>query len=248
MAARSLTRAALASAWAATLALGACANLSPLGPLGPTDRSADAAGECGTATSPTDNTRLATIEQLASDGKHYAALAQLDALGLQTPQARLIRAEALRRIDRPREAQVLYESLLGSCLKGRALHGLGLLAAREGGSPQASLTYLQKARETLPTDPRIRNDLGYALLRAGELEAAQFEFLTVLDLAPKDPRASRNLVLLTFRQGQGSKAMALAERLGLDVATAIKLQEQARSLTPAASAPTQPDTHSQPPP
>jgi len=92
-------------------------------------------GACGASPNPTDNTRLAGIEQLLREGKPYAALAQLDALaaqGSRPPQLDLARADALRRIDRLGQAEELYRGLLGGCLQGRAWHGLGLLQAQRG--------------------------------------------------------------------------------------------------------------------
>lgn len=203
--------------------------------------SADPSG-CDSGLQPSDSTRLSTIEQMLGDGKFYAALAQLDALGVDAPRAQLIRAEALRRVNRDAEAQAIYTSLQGSCLNGRAQHGLGLIAARAGRQAE-SLGYLQKARQTLPTDTRVRNDLGYALLLANQFDAARFEFLTVLELAPQDPKATRNLVLLTFRQGQAAQAFELAARLGLDANTTERLQQQAARLDTTSM----PDTSPTPP-
>jgi Flp pilus assembly protein TadD len=180
-------------------------------------KSAASGGACGSTLSPTDNTRLSGIEQL------------LNELGATSPQAQMIRAEALRRIDKSDAAQAIYQELIGSCLDGRAKHGLGLIAARSG-QQAASLNYLNQARQALPTDPRIRNDLGYALLLAGQFDAAQFEFFTVLDLSPQDTRATHNLVLLTFRQGKAEKAAELAKKLGLDATTVDKLRQQAQTM------------------
>lgn len=181
------------------------------------DAPTDPAVCSATGLNPADNTRLAGIEQLIRDGKPYAALAQLDSLKSEAPSVKLTRADALRRIDRLAEAQSLYLSLTqgNACLDGRAQHGLGLVAAQQGRLSD-SVRHLQLARQDLPTDLRVRNDLGYALLLSDQLDAARFEFLTVLDLNDKEPRAARNLVLLTFKQGQPEKARELGKRLGLD--------------------------------
>lgn len=177
-------------------------------------------------TSPADNTRLTGVEQSINEGKYYAALAQLDALGSKAPSAQIARADALRRIERDVEARALYQGLLGSCVDGRAQHGLGLLAAKAG-NLDAGLAYLRHARVALPMDARIRNDLGYAMLMAGDWDGAQFEFLTVLDLSPNDPLAGRNLLLLLLRQGKNEKALELAKGLGLAPAMISQLQQQA---------------------
>ncbi len=191
-------------------------------------------GACGSELNPTDNTRLAGIEQLLREGKPYAALAQLDALaaqGTRPPQLDLARADALRRIDRPGQAEALYRNLLNTCLQGRAWHGLGLLQAQRGQQAD-SIASLERARNLQPTDARVRNDLGYALLLAQRFDDARFEFLTVLELAPGDARAARNLVLLTLREGRADKARELATSLGLDAATVARLA-QARADMPA---------------
>jgi Flp pilus assembly protein TadD len=177
----------------------------------------------------TNNTKLATVQQIIADGKPYAALAELDAIGATTLRANWLRAEALRRIDRNAEAEALYKKLIGSCLEGRAQHGLGLTAARQGQGARA-LQALTRARQLLPTDPVVRNDLGYALLQERRWDDAQFEFLTVLDLAPQDPLASRNLVVLAFAQGKVAAARTMATRFKLDAATTDRLALQAASL------------------
>jgi Flp pilus assembly protein TadD len=123
-----------------------------------------AQASCESTLSPADNTRLASIEQLIGDGKFYAALAQLDALGATSPQADLVRADALRRIEQNQQAKALYQKLEGGCLNGRAQHGLGLIAAREGNQTEA-LAHLRRARQAMPTDLRIRNDLGRRPIR-----------------------------------------------------------------------------------
>jgi Flp pilus assembly protein TadD len=187
----------------------------------------------------TNNTKLATVQQIIADGKPYAALAELDAISATTLRATWLRAEALRRIDRNPEAEALYKGLIGTCLEGRAQHGMGLAAARQGQGARA-LQALTRARQLLPTDPVVRNDLGYALLQERRWDDAQFEFLTVLDLAPQDPLASRNLVVLAFAQGKAAAARTLATRFKLDAATTDRLAVQAATLMYAPAAPQSP--------
>lgn len=199
---------------------------------------------CGTGLSPTDNTRLAGIEQMLREGKPYAALAQLDALaaqGTRLPQLDLARADALRRIDRLPQAEALYRGQLSGCMSGRALHGLGLLQAQRGQHAD-SLASLEQARNLLPTDARVRNDLGYALLLSQRFDDARFEFLTVLELVPGDTRAARNLVLLTLREGRADKARELAASLGLDAATVERLVQSNAATPPPTPSSTAPNT------
>ncbi len=218
--------------------------LTGCAPLPPQAGAAADLTNCSTGgLTPADNTRLAGIEQLIRDGKSYAALAQLDSLKSEAPGVKLARADALRRIDRLDEANALYLSLAqGShCLEGRAQHGLGLVAAQQGRLTD-SVRHLRQARQVLPMDLRVRNDLGYALLLSDQWDEARFEFLTVLDLSEKEPRAARNLVLLTFRQGQDEKARELGRRLGLDAASIDRLALQATQAEPLASVSQPPST------
>jgi Flp pilus assembly protein TadD len=210
-------------ALASTLVLSACAPIAPRQHDAPVDPAV-----CSAGLGPAENTRLAAIEQVLRDGKPYAALAQLDAMRSEAPSVQLLRADALRRIDRPSEAAALYQGLLSGCQSAQAHHGLGLLLANQGKLSEG-LTHLQAARNAAPTDVRVRNDLGYALLLSNRTEEARFELLTVLDLSPREPRASRNLVLLTMREGRPEKARELATNLGLDAATIERLGQQATS-------------------
>lgn len=201
-------------------ALSACAPIGPRQHDAPVDPAV-----CSASLGPAENTRLAAIEQVLREGKPYAALAQLDAMRSEAPSVQLVRADALRRIDRPKEAAALYQQLLSGCQSAQAHHGLGLLLANQGQLTEG-LTHLQAARTAAPTDVRVRNDLGYALLLANRTDEARFELLTVLDLSPREPRASRNLVLLTLREGRPEKARELATSLGLDAATLERLGQQ----------------------
>jgi len=212
---------------AAFALLVALASLAACAPLGPRQHDAPVdPAVCSAGLGPADNTRLAAIEQVLRDGKPYAALAQLDAMRSEAPSVQLVRADALRRIDRGSEAAALYEQLLSGCQRAKAHHGLGLLLANQGKLSEG-LAHLQAARAAAPTDVRVRNDLGYALLLAQRTDEARFELLTVLDLSPREPRAARNLVLLTLREGRPEKARELASSLGLDAATLERLSQQA---------------------
>ncbi len=210
----------------AAAAIVACA-----GPLPGTGGREDA--PCGEARAAGDGTRLALIRQVLEEGKPYAALAQLDAIGLKGPDVDYLRAEALRRTGGDDEAAAIYRSLLGTCLKGQGHHGLGLVEAHAG-RLQESLAELKLARQALPADPRVRNDLGYALLMVGDLGPARFEFLTALDLDPADRKAAANLVQLLFRAGERDKAESIAARYKLDADTVESLRRQA-SAAPAAA-------------
>jgi Flp pilus assembly protein TadD len=204
--------------------------------MGPTLPASDgrtkASPTCGGDLGATQNTKLDTIQQMVDDGKPYAALAEMDALGVNTPRLALLRADAWRKVGRLAEARTLYTGLLGSCLEGRALHGLGLLAA-QGGELRDALERLLQARQRLPTDAVVRSDLGYALMLDKQWEAARFEMLTALDLSPNDPKPARNLVLLAWLEGEPDLARRLADKFNLPPETRERLAKQAAQLANA---------------
>ncbi len=223
----------------------ACSELSTVGGHG--NASGGKVGSCDKDLGPTGNTRLATIQQLLDDKKPYAALAELDALGADSPKAILLRAEALRQVERHGEARTQYDRLLNTCLAASAHHGLGLMEAKDGHVKEA-IQSLQAARQALPTDANVRNDYGYALLLDRRWDDAQFEFLTVLDLVPNDARASRNLLLLALAQGKTDLAQQLANKLKLDPASMERMGAQAAEIRHPAAAPLPPGSAAPIPP
>lgn len=187
-----------------------------------------AAADCGRG-DPGGNTRLAMIRKLLDNGHPYAALAHLDATAMRGPLAELLRADILRRLGRIDEARSLYQGLLAGCMAGAGHHGLGLLAGQQGMLAE-SLDHLRRARTMLPVDARVRSDLGYALLLAGEVDAARTEFLTAQDVDPDDRKAGLNLALLYFRQGDDARAESVARRYRASEDELAKLREEAARL------------------
>jgi Flp pilus assembly protein TadD len=191
-------------------------------------------GQCQDDVSPANNVALSGIQQALAQNKSHAALAQLDALNLQVPQAQLLKADAWRRVGRTEDARRLYNTLLSSCLSGQAHHGLGLLLA--GTQEHAeSLAQLQLARALMPTDAQIRNDLGYAFLLRRKLPEARFEFMTAIELAPDFQRPKHNLFMLTALQNEDGALKALARQWGMEAGTQASLLESARQLPRVAS-------------
>jgi Flp pilus assembly protein TadD len=184
---------------------------------------------CKDDISPADNVALTGIAQAIREDKAHAALAQLDALKLQTPGAQLLKADALRRVNRSDEARSLYQALLSTCLGGQAQHGLGLLLAGMN-EHSKSLSHLQMARQLMPTDAQVRNDLGYALLLRRDLSDARFEFMTAIELAPDFSKPRHNLYMLAALQNDDGAKQSLSRQWGFDANTEMRLQESARQL------------------
>jgi Flp pilus assembly protein TadD len=183
------------------------------------------------ALAPADGTKLGIIRQMLAAGKPHAALAYLDAAHIDSPQSDLVRADGLRQTGRDASATELYRKLLDSCVAGNAYQGLGLIAGQEGDVIEA-VDQLHSASVLLHIDPAIRNDYGYALLLAGEDEAALHEFLTAIELSPGNRQAAHNLLLLLYRTGENEKADKFAEQFGIDAAESARLKTQSQKALP----------------
>lgn len=207
------------------LLLSACAQLGPQ-QQNTGRQSADA---CGQDVDADSSVKLDVIEELMAQNRMHAALAHLDELGSDALQATYLRAEILRQSERPDEAGEYYQTLKDTCLKGWAHHGLGLIAGRQG-QLDLALEELSFAADTLPIEPRVRNDYGYALLLNGDFQQARREFLTTLELDERAALAETNMVLLLFASGEPQKAAAFAKRVEMDTQTLAELEKQANKL------------------
>lgn len=186
----------------------------------------DTAAEEAAVDSP--DVRLALIARMIERGQLHAALAHLESLPAKDaalPAPRLATAEALRRLGRFAEAERGFRELLDTPRAAEAHRGLGLLEAARG-DVGAAVVSLERARAVRPTDARIRNDLGYALLLAGRLGEAESELRTAVELGD-DQRAVRNLVLLLFVRAEEGAALALAERSGLSSGSIGRIRARA---------------------
>lgn len=150
------------------------------------------------------------VEKRVQDGQLHAAYADVLALPAHQARAALLRADILRRLGRP-EARRWYEALLRTCLAAQARHGLGQMSAAKGDWLDA-VSEFQKAVMLTSTEARFRNDLGYALLQAGSLEAAEFELKVASELDTDSRLPFMNLLLLAMVRGDSTRAEQLIVR------------------------------------
>lgn len=210
----------------------AMAVLSACAPLSESRQAGNLQQDCGEAHDGDTAMRLDVVRKLRDQGRLYAALAHLDDVETNALQARYLRADILRQSGRSAEAQPIYESLLETCLKGEAHHGLGLIAGRDGQLNNA-VSELAQAARLLPVESRVRNDYGYALLLKGDLETARREFLTAIELDEDARLAETNLVILLFMSGEQQQAEAFARKVNMDAEMLTELEQQAEQLARA---------------
>ncbi len=177
---------------------------------------------------------LDAVRGLIGQGQYYAAIAHVQEDRRRfgdTPELRLLEAEARRNLQQNKNAEVLYQSVLRGApegpLAGKARHGLGLLYA--GIDLAASLRELREATRLRPTDAAIRSDYGYALMQARRFAEARTELATANELAPDNIAARNNLLILLYVQDDEMAARRLAAQTQVDSSALARLKAQAQS-------------------
>lgn len=171
---------------------------------------------------------LNLAQKTAEEGRLHGALANLERLPTNLPQARLAKARILRSLNRP-EAGELYASLTRTCLKAQGEQGLGQLASGAGRYPEA-LEHLRLAATLDPTSAPIRNDLGVVYMNLGRMDEARFELLTALELNESEQQPALNLLTLLIYQGKRPQADALAKRMGFSASQMRAAEERAEAM------------------
>lgn len=172
------------------------------------------------------------IARLLEQDKHYAALAHIEEYkrsGGNTPELMLYEARALYGLELDGQAKALFLKLRDTRLQGEAHHGLGLIAARDGDLERATDYFIDAVRAR-PTNVAMRNDLGFALLRAGRFSDARLQLATALELAPENERARSNLIMLMMISGDRRGARELAASAGIEESELNRLRAQSERL------------------
>lgn len=172
------------------------------------------------------------IAGLLQQDKHYAALAHIEEYKRQdgaTPELQLYEARALYGLELDGQAKAVFLDLRDTALDGEAQHGLGLIAARDGDLAQATEYFIRAVRQR-PTDIAMRNDLGFALLRAGRFRDARLQLSTALELSPDNTRAQNTLIMMLMIQGDRQGVQSLAANVGIDEPALARLRAQSERL------------------
>lgn len=177
-------------------------------------------------------TYLELIERMQGQGAYYASLAHIDAFRQRhgdSPALRLLQANALRQTGDLAAARPLYEGLLRSDQAAAAYHGLGLIAA-SGNDQTAAEAALLRATQLQPLNTNYLGDLGYARLRAGQLDAAQAPLAKALELAPDNARAAANLAVWALLRNDSASAERFLEQGKLPADSREQVLRQAAEL------------------
>lgn len=184
------------------------------------------------ATIDTQATYLKLVEQMQKEDLWFASLAHIDALEQRwgvSPESTRVRAEALRQTGQAAAAEAAYKRLLGTPLESAGYRGLGLLAGTRGNYAEA-VQLLGQAQRRTPTDALLLSDLGYANMRAGQLEEARLPLMQALQLQPDSTQAQANLALYLEVTNQRNQATALMDANRMSEATRAAVREAALEL------------------
>ena len=169
---------------------------------------------------------LGLIDRMQQQGLYFASLAHIDAYEKQygvSPDTIALRADALRMTDQPVAGAAAYAQLLQTPLAARGHRGLGLIAGSSGDFPEA-VQQLQQAAQLVPTDSATLSDLGYAQLRAGDVNGARVPLMKAAQLDQNNHKIMSNVVLYLLAEGQTAQAQALMnqQKMAPDVRAAIR--------------------------
>ncbi|MEN3186777.1 MAG: tetratricopeptide repeat protein [Atribacterota bacterium] len=105
-------------------------------------------------------------------------------------------------------AKALFQRVLqGSPSHPEALHGLGVIALKEGRYKEA-IRYLQQAVAENPHFAEAWNNLGFALYKKGRYHEAQEALEKALQLTPREPSVRENVKVLARLTGKKVKAVS----------------------------------------
>lgn len=181
------------------------------------------------------------IAKMQQQGAYYASLAHVDAYRQRygdSPQLRLLNADALRETGQREAAVAMYSSLTNGPQAAAAWHGLGLIAARDGDAARAEQA-LARAVQLQPLNTGYLGDLGFARLRAGDWSRAQEPLAKAAELSPGSAKANANLAVWALLRGQNEMAETIMRNARLTDAAQAEVRRLADQLrqqaTPAPS-------------
>lgn len=189
------------------------------------------------ATVDTQATYLKLVEQMQKEDLWFASLAHIDALERRwgvSPESTRVRADALRQTGQAEGAEIAYKRLLATPQESAGYRGLGLLAGARGHYAEA-VQLLKQAQRRTPTDALLLSDLGYASLRAGQVEEARLPLMQALQLQPDSKQAQANLALYFEMTHQQEQATALMDANRMPETTRAAVRAAALQMRAAGS-------------
>ncbi|WP_454674742.1 tetratricopeptide repeat protein [Achromobacter pestifer] len=160
---------------------------------------------------------LSLIAEAQRQERYFASLAYIEAYQQKfgnDSRLAVMRADALRQTGQTALAEQAYRALTSGDQAADGWHGLGLIAGGRGQFDQAVDNFSRAAR-LAPMNARILGDLGYARLRAGDVEGARVPLGQAAELAPDNGKVLANLAVLLLVEGDPVKAQQVMDRARL---------------------------------
>jgi len=160
---------------------------------------------------------LSMIAEAQRQERYFASLAYIDAYQQKfgsDSRVAVMRADALRQTGQIATSEQAYRALTHGDQAAEGWHGLGLIAGGRGQFDQAADDFARAAR-LAPMNARILGDLGYARLRAGDLNGARVPLGQAAELAPENGRVLANMAVLLLVEGDAVKAQRLMDQAQL---------------------------------
>jgi Flp pilus assembly protein TadD len=185
---------------------------------------------------------LSLIAEAQRQERYFASLAYIDAYQQKfgnDSRVAVMRADALRQTGQIALSEQAYRALTSGDQAAEGWHGLGLIAGGRGQFDQA-IDDFSRAAKLAPMNARILGDLGYARLRAGDVNGARVPLGQAAELAPENGKVLANMAVLLLVEGDPVKAQQLMDRarLGDDARSQVlRLASEIRSLRAPAPMP-----------
>ena len=169
---------------------------------------------CSEVAQPEHRVELDAIDAAMEDRQYYAALARLEGLSFDTQAHWLRWAQLLGQVDQLDYSEEVFRAIVDECNSYQALHGLGVVQVKKDNTLEA-IDLLTKAKSQAPANADIRNDLGYALMRAGRYDRAAFELRTAYELSRGRASTRQNLIAAYYLNGGDAAIKQLQQQIGL---------------------------------
>lgn len=185
---------------------------------------------------------LSLLQKMQEQGAYFASLAHIDAFRQrfgETPDLRILQANALRETGDVDDAANIYRSLLKTPQAAAAWHGLGLISAARNDTAAAELALANAARMQ-PLDTRYLGDLGFLRLKAGHYADARGPLAKAAELEPGNPKAISNLALWALLADQSNLADSIIAQGELSAAAREEIRRLAAQLRKPKIAPSEP--------
>lgn len=170
-----------------------------------------------------DSLYLALIRGMIERDQAQAALAFIDEYLRRHPndvEGLTLKGEALLRTNQAPEADKVYIELDRRRVQPVAAFGLGQVRAQVGDWAGAVPQYA-RAADAAPTDTRVLNNYGFALLKTSDFQKAYGILARASQLSPQNQQIRTNFLIAALNSGREAEADGILQPLAADQRPAV---------------------------